>query len=86
MLPVAFFAFIVMATTIQNGVFMSASGIISVFVMLSALWVALHMLREALRLGRLLRDPERLMRSERDPDLVGGIQWSGFLPFSGWRE
>ena len=86
MLPIAFYAFVAVVTAVQSGAFVSASGIISVVVLISAVWVAIHMLREVRRLGKLIRNPERLMRPERDPELVSGIHWSGFLPFSGWRE
>lgn len=86
MLPTAFFSFVSLGSIIQSGAFPSAGGIASGVALLSALWVAGHLFREARRLGKLLKDPERIMRSERDPDLVGGIQWSGLLPFSGWRD
>lgn len=86
MLPTAFFASIVLLTAIQAGAFMSARAVVSVVVFLSAVWAAIHMLREVRRLGALIRNTERLMRPERDPDLMSGIDWSGFLPFSGERD
>lgn len=67
------------------GTVLTSGGIVSGLVGLIAARVALHLLLEALRLGRLMRDSDRIMRLDDSSSLVSGVRWSALIPFGRWR-
>lgn len=86
LLAVASICLLSLIAAAEAGALISFNGFAGVVILVSSAWVAVHLFREVLRLGKLLKDPQRLMRPGRDPELVDGIQWSGLLPFSVWRN
>jgi hypothetical protein len=86
MLPVVYVGVIgVLQSVEMAGTPVTAGGAISALMIIVAAWVALHLLREILRLSRLLKDPQRIMGLNKDVDLVAGLRWSSLLPFTGKR-
>ena len=65
---------------------LTPGGIGSAVVGIAAVWAAVHLFREVLRLSRLMQDPELIMRLNQDNDLVTEVQWSNLIPFSGRRS
>jgi hypothetical protein len=68
------------------GTVFTAGGIVSVLIGLMAIWVAQHLLREALRLGSLMKDSDRIMNEEDTSDLPTGVRWSRLNPFHAWKR
>ena len=68
-----------------TGTALTSAGIVSGLVGLAGARVALHLLLEALRLGRLMKDSDRIMRLDDSSSLVSGVRWSALNPFSGRR-
>ena len=68
----------------ENGV--SIGAVVSGVLAVALSWVAVQVFREALRLGRVLKDPNLMMRLESDPDVMSGIHWSAINPFSSSRD
>jgi len=81
MLPIAFVALLGIRKSIQvAGSAFTVGGILCGLVCVLSVWVAFHLFRETLRLGRLLRDPSLIARFEQESGLDGGVRWSGLVP------
>ncbi|MGD8340967.1 MAG: hypothetical protein PVH89_09300 [Gammaproteobacteria bacterium] len=68
------------------GTALTAGVIVGAVVGLVAGGVAWHVMCEALRLGRLMKDLDQIMRLEDSSSLVSGVRWSRLNPFSWWRD
>ena len=86
MAPMAILSLASLVANFDAGTLASSRAVISGVILICSVWIAWHLFGETRRLGKLLKDPERIMRSERDPELVEGIQWSVLLPFFGGRN
>jgi hypothetical protein len=67
------------------GTVLTSGGIVSGLVGLVAARVALHLLLEGFRLGRLMKDSDQIMRLDDSSSLASGVRWSALIPFGRWR-
>ena len=67
------------------GTVLTSGGIVSGLFGLVAVRVAWHLLLEAFRLGRLMKDSDQIMRLDDSSSLVSGVRWSALIPFERWR-
>ena len=68
------------------GTVLTAGGIVSVLIGLVAIWVGQHLFREALRLGKLMKDSDQIMLQKDTSDLPSGVRWSSLNPFNRWKR
>lgn len=82
-LPVAFFALVgIRESILVAGTAFTLGGIAYGVICVLAVWVAIHLLREARRLQKLLSDPDLINRLQQETGLDGRVRWSGLIPFA----
>lgn len=87
MLPIVYLGLEGILKSIEvAGTVLTAGGIVSVLIGLMAVWVAQHLVREALRLGRLMKDVDQIMLQRDTSDLPSSVRWSGLNPFNRWKS